>query len=172
MIFDWFTVAAQVVNFLALVWLLKHFLYKPILNAIDSREKNIAETLADANQQKEIAKTEYETFAHKNAELEAARQELMTKAENSAEQERQHLRQQTLTEMASLREQIQQSVERDIAELQHTIGEQAQQQIFAITRKLLIELANAPLEDQLSKHFIQQLTQLKPDAKKPWAMPC
>jgi F0F1-type ATP synthase membrane subunit b/b' len=28
MLIDWFTVAAQIVNFLILVWLLKHFLYK------------------------------------------------------------------------------------------------------------------------------------------------
>ena len=34
MLIDWFTVAAQVVNFLILVWLLKRFLYQPILNAI------------------------------------------------------------------------------------------------------------------------------------------
>jgi large-conductance mechanosensitive channel len=36
---DWFTVVAQVINFLILVWLLKHFLYQPILDAIDAREK-------------------------------------------------------------------------------------------------------------------------------------
>ena len=42
MLIDWFTVGAQVLNFLILVWLLKHFLYKPILNAIDAREKRIA----------------------------------------------------------------------------------------------------------------------------------
>jgi F-type H+-transporting ATPase subunit b len=42
MLIDWFTVAAQIVNFLILVWLLKHFLYKPILDAIDAREKRIA----------------------------------------------------------------------------------------------------------------------------------
>ena len=39
---DWFTVIAQVVNFLILMWLLKRFLYKPILNAIDAREQRIA----------------------------------------------------------------------------------------------------------------------------------
>ena len=39
MLVDWFTVVAQVVNFLILVWLLKRFLYKPILRAIDEREK-------------------------------------------------------------------------------------------------------------------------------------
>ena len=33
-----FTVFAQAINFLILVWLLKRFLYKPILHAIDERE--------------------------------------------------------------------------------------------------------------------------------------
>ena len=33
---DWITVAAQIVNFLVLVWLLKRFLYRPILNGIDA----------------------------------------------------------------------------------------------------------------------------------------
>ena len=48
MLIDWFTIGAQALNFLILVWLLKHFLYQPILNAIDEREKRIAKELADA----------------------------------------------------------------------------------------------------------------------------
>ncbi len=48
MLIDWFTVIAQILNFLILVWLLKHFLYKPILNAIDAREKKVADELANA----------------------------------------------------------------------------------------------------------------------------
>ena len=43
---NWFTVVAQVINFLILVWLLKRFLYKPILHAIDEREKGIAPSTA------------------------------------------------------------------------------------------------------------------------------
>ena len=42
MLINWFTVVAQAINFLILVWLLKRFLYKPILHAIDEREKGIA----------------------------------------------------------------------------------------------------------------------------------
>ena len=38
---DWVTVAAQAVNFLVLVWLLKRFLYRPILDGIDARERDI-----------------------------------------------------------------------------------------------------------------------------------
>ncbi|MEI8606176.1 F0F1 ATP synthase subunit B family protein [Pseudoalteromonas sp. B160] len=45
MLIDWFTVAAQAVNFLILVWLLKRYLYQPILHAIDDREQRIADEL-------------------------------------------------------------------------------------------------------------------------------
>jgi F0F1-type ATP synthase membrane subunit b/b' len=34
------------------VWLLKRFLYKPILHAIDEREERIAKELADADTKK------------------------------------------------------------------------------------------------------------------------
>ena len=47
MLIDWFTVGAQAVNFLILVWLLKRFLYEPVLAAIDAREKKIAAELAE-----------------------------------------------------------------------------------------------------------------------------
>ena len=40
---DWITVAAQIVNFLILVWLLQHFLYGPITRAMQRREQRIAE---------------------------------------------------------------------------------------------------------------------------------
>ena len=52
MLINWFTVFAQAVNFLILVWLLKRFLYKPILPAIDDRDKGIATQLANAEAKK------------------------------------------------------------------------------------------------------------------------
>jgi len=52
MLIDWFTVGAQALNFLILVWLMKHFLYKPILHAIDEREKRVAAELADADKKR------------------------------------------------------------------------------------------------------------------------
>ena len=58
MLIDWFTVGAQVLNFLILVWLLKRFLYKPILDAIDAREERIAAELADADAKKAEAQKE------------------------------------------------------------------------------------------------------------------
>ena len=52
MLADWFTIVAQALNFLILVWLMKRYLYKPILHAIDEREKRVAAELADAGKKK------------------------------------------------------------------------------------------------------------------------
>jgi len=52
MLIDWFTVGAQVINFAILVWLLKRFLYKPILAAVDAREARIAAERAAADARK------------------------------------------------------------------------------------------------------------------------
>ena len=42
MLIDWFTVGAQLLNFLILVCLMKRFLYQPVLDAIAAREQKIA----------------------------------------------------------------------------------------------------------------------------------
>ena len=91
MLIDWFTVGAQVVNFLILVWLLKRFLYRPILNAIDVREKRIAAELADAAAKQTGAQKERDEFQHKNEEFDRQRAALLRQATDEAKAERQRL---------------------------------------------------------------------------------
>ena len=85
MLIDWFTVGAQALNFLILVWLMKRFLYKPILHAIDEREKRIAAELADADAKKAEAQKERDEFQHKNAEFDQQRAALLSKATDEAQ---------------------------------------------------------------------------------------
>ena len=42
---NWWTLVAQVVNFLVLVLLLRHFLYGRVVRALDQRDQKIAPTL-------------------------------------------------------------------------------------------------------------------------------
>ena len=79
MLIDWFTVVAQAINFLILVWLLKRFLYKPILHAIDEREKGIAAQLAEAEAKKAEAQKERDEFQHKNETFDQERAALLKK---------------------------------------------------------------------------------------------
>lgn len=42
--------AAQVVNFLVLLWILKRLLYKPLLKVLEERKERIAQSLKDAEE--------------------------------------------------------------------------------------------------------------------------
>ena len=88
MLIDWFTVVAQVINFLVLVWLLKRFLYRPILHAIDAREKRIAAEVADADAKKVEAEKQCEEFRNKNAEFEKQQAARMNQVAEEVKAER------------------------------------------------------------------------------------
>ncbi len=91
MLIDWFTVGAQALNFIVLVWLLKRFLYKPILQAVDAREKRIAKELADARAKMAEAEKLRDEFEHKNIEFGSQRATLLGKATDEATSERRRL---------------------------------------------------------------------------------
>src|SRR5450432_4766439 len=91
MLIDWFTVGAQAINFIILVWLLKRFLYKPSLDAVDAREKRVAAELADADAKRAEAKKERDEFQRKNEEFDRQRAELLSKASAEAKAERERL---------------------------------------------------------------------------------
>src|ERR1700733_3394614 len=103
MLIDWFTVGAQALNFLVLVWLLKHFLYKPIRDAIDAREKGIAAKLADADAKTKEAQKQHDDFEGKNKAFDEQRAALMSKAGDEAKTEHDRLIGEAHTEAESLR---------------------------------------------------------------------
>ncbi|MGB5444499.1 MAG: F0F1 ATP synthase subunit B, partial [Psychromonas sp.] len=84
---DWFTVLAQIINFLVLVWLLKRFLYQPILDALDARERRIAKTLSDAADTEKQAQQERDLFLHKNQQIEKQSEKLLQTATKAANTE-------------------------------------------------------------------------------------
>lgn len=45
---DWMTLVLEIINFLVLVWILKRFLYKPVMEAIAARQMRVEGKLAEA----------------------------------------------------------------------------------------------------------------------------
>jgi F-type H+-transporting ATPase subunit b len=163
---DWFTVIAQVINFLILVWLLKHFLYKPILNAIDAREKRIADELANANAKKTEAEKEKEEFKRKNEEFDQQRAALLNKAKDEAKAERQQLFEEVRKEASELKAKQQEALKNDEQHLSQEIGRRTQQEVFNIARKVLQDLAGTSLEERTIDVFAQRLRNLNGDTKQ------
>jgi F-type H+-transporting ATPase subunit b len=165
MLLDWFTIAAQALNFLILVWLLKRFLYKPILNAIDAREKLIAKELADADAKKAEAQKEHEEFQKKNEEFDRQRAALLTKATDEAKAERQRLLDEARKAADALSAKRQESLIQDAQSLNQAISRLTQKEVFAITRKALTDLATTSLEERMGEVFDRRLRELDEKAK-------
>ncbi|HSN08262.1 MAG TPA: F0F1 ATP synthase subunit delta [Hanamia sp.] len=163
---DWFTVIAQVLNFLILVWLLKRFLYKPILNAIEAREKKVAGQLSDAELKMAEANKELTQYQQKNEEFDQKKKEMMGQAITESKDERQKLFEQVRQEANALQIQFQKSVKEKEENLEKEIAQKTQQEVFDISRKALGDLANTGLEEQVVKRFVLKLNELDDTVKQ------
>jgi F-type H+-transporting ATPase subunit b len=163
---DWFTVIAQVVNFIILVWLLKRFLYKPVLNAIDNREKKIKSQLEDAEAKKAEAKNEQEEFKQKNDEFDEQKKELMEKAIAASKTTGENLLEEVRNKASALEEKLEKASNESRENAQREMAQKMRQEVFAISRKALADLASVSLEEQSVTIFISKLNELDEAEKK------
>jgi len=166
MLIDWFTVGAQALNFLILVWLMKRFLYKPILHAIDEREKRIAKELADADAKKAEAQKERDDFQQKNADFDKQRADLLSKATDEVKAERQRLLDEARKAADALSVKRQKSLSKDAENLNQAISRRAQHEVFAIARKTLTDLASTSLEERMGEVFTRRLREMNGQARE------
>jgi len=166
MLINWFTVIAQAINFLILVWLLKRFLYKPILHAIDEREKGIATQLAQAEAKKAEAQRDRDDFQHKNEAFDQERAALLKKATDEAKAERQRLLDEARKDADLLRAKRQDALRNEQRNLSQEIIRWTQKEVFAITRKTLADLASTSLEERIGDVFVHRVRALTGAAKE------
>jgi F-type H+-transporting ATPase subunit b len=157
MLIDWFTVCAQALNFLILVWLMRRLLYKPILQAIDAREKKIAKELADADAQKAEAHKERDEFQHKNEEFDEERAALLTKATDEAKARGQQLVDDAQKESDASRAKAREALFSEQRNLGDEITRRTREEVFAIARKTLADLSSTSLEERMVDVFVHKL---------------
>jgi F-type H+-transporting ATPase subunit b len=162
---DWFTVIAQAINFLILVWLLKRYLYKPILNAIDQREQKIKSQLEEAAANKAEAQKAQDQYKQKNEEFDEQKSIMMNQAIAEVDDEREKLLEQARKDADTKRSALEKSLKDLQKETIQEIGKRIQSEVLSIARKTLDDLASASLEDQIANTFIKRIGELK-DAEK------
>jgi F-type H+-transporting ATPase subunit b len=160
LLIDWFTVLAQIVNFLILVFLLHRFLYNPILNAMAQREQRIADDLETAERKRREAREEIDSYRQKKAELDEKRQELLRQAEEDAEEKRRDLLQKARVETDEIRTRWQQAIEQEkesfLADLRRRVGEET----YRVIRSALADMADVALEERIVTVFLERLGDL------------
>jgi len=154
---DWFTVVAQIINFLILVALLKHFLYGRIINAMDEREQKIASRLQEADRERAEAEQEAESYRQKGRELEERRDDLIKEAKEEAAHRRKELTDKARHEVDQLRERWRTAVAQEKDAFLRDLRQRVSDHVYTVVRRVLSDLANAELERRVVDSFIERL---------------
>lgn len=162
---DWLTVAAQIVNFLVLVWLLQRFLYKPITRAMRRREDRINDRLAEAKDARDQAEQEAQKLRAQQDDLAARKDEILGAAHDSAAELRARLEAAIRDDMQDKRAAWQEhlSQERDafVALVQRAAGAR----LLEITERVLSDYADTDTAERVAATFTNHLKALDADTR-------
>jgi F-type H+-transporting ATPase subunit b len=162
---DWFTVGAQALNFVILAGLMRRYLYRPILNAVDAREKRIAAELADADAKRADAQKARDELQHQHDELDRQRAALLSKASEEAQIEGRRLLEEARRAADALSAKREELLRSEATNVSQALTGRVRQEVFAIARKTLTDLATTSLEERMGDVFTRRLRALSGEAK-------
>ncbi len=157
---DWLTVAAQIVNFLVLVWLLRRFLYGPITAAMERREQRIAAKLAEAERSRAEAEAAAESYREAERDLEQRTGRLLVDAKKAAEAERHDLERTARNEVQALRQAWERQLDDEKTVFLGDVRRHLLDHAFALARHTIDDLADRRLEEQMTRAFVDRLERL------------
>ena len=157
---DWFTFVAQIVNFLILVALLHHFLYKRVLRAMDERQARIQEKLDNARQKEKEAEQEAERLRRQKKNFEKEKENMFAEATEEVK----HWKDKQLEQAKSETEQRKRHWQESVANEKSAFFKELRRRIVAMTcnlsRRALTEMADTNLEQQMTEVFFRKLDNL------------
>ena len=158
MLINWFTVLAQIVNFLILIYLLRRFLFKPILRAMAEREKNMVETLNRAEQAEQKAQQKARELEEAKEAFARDRETLMAEAREQVAKWREDTLKGAREEIETLRGTWIASVNRDRQAFLDGLKQRMVEQVVHIGGKVILDLADQTLNRQVLRVFLEKVS--------------
>jgi F-type H+-transporting ATPase subunit b len=158
---NWVTVAAQIVNFLVLVWLLNKFLYGPITRAMTARQTRIRERLADAARTRREAEEERRKLIAERNELLNTKEKLLTAVRAEADQLQRDLERQARDDVEAQRQAWLSQIQTDKEDFLNDVRQRAATEYFALAETAFSELAGETLEKRMVSVFVMRLKSME-----------
>jgi len=159
---NWSTFLLEIINFLILVWILKHFFYKPVLNVIARRRRSIEKSLNDANTLHEDAEALRVQYENRLAEWEKERQAARTSLVKEIETERAQQLEALRATLGKERKKARVIEQRRLETNRLRTEEMALAQGAQFATRLLSVAAGPELEQRLLDLLLKELTALPP----------
>lgn len=157
---DWTTFALEIVNFLALVWILKRFLYQPVLDTLAQRRARVEATLAEAREAEGRARGLQQQYEGRLADWEVEKAKAREAFEAALAQERTRGFQALADELAAERARGAAIDAHDRERREREQETRALAQAGRFIAALLGRVGAPPLEAQLVRLFLEDWTRV------------
>lgn len=163
---NWPTFGLEIVNFLVLVWILKRFLYKPVLAAIARRKAAIDKTLAAAAAKESDARGLEEQYRNRLAEWEGEKERLRAALAQDIGAQRGQMMAGLESALKQEREKAHVLEQRRFDDLRQKAEEEGLAKGVKFTARLLARAAGPELEAKFVDLTLADLTQLSDEQIK------
>ncbi len=166
MLINWFTVIAQIVNFLILIVLLKVLLYDRIVRAMDAREEKIRERLKEATQREAEAEEQAETLRRKNRAFDEEQAEMLSRAKAEVEAKRKEMLHEVRQSVTDVQTNWSEAIYRERASFVRDLHLMAGRETYAIARQALRDLADTDLDERTAQILITQVGKMQKEQRE------
>jgi F-type H+-transporting ATPase subunit b len=146
-----------ILTFLVLVGLLAKFAWRPLLEALDRREKMIAGAVDDARKAREELERVQQDASRLLADARVEAGAILTRARGDADRFREEMRQKAIEDAATLTRNAERQIEHETARAIQQIREEAVELSVAIAAKLLKRDVTVRDADALVRDAITQI---------------
>lgn len=161
--FSWTTFALEIINFLALIWILERLLFRPVMRAINERRAAVEGTLAGARavqaEAEQLKRTYEDRMRDWGEERERARQSLAAELQAEGARRSQELEASLEAERVR-REAVERARE---TEARREAEAAARREGLAFASRLLARLAGPELEARVLAVALEDLSALPPE---------
>lgn len=159
MLIDWRIVVVQIINFLILVWLLKRFLYRPVLKAVDTRRDEITNQLQEIALKTQMAEQLREEYERKNAQFDADKQTKTAMLHSELERRKEELLETLAQDVEREKKRWYQQLEDEKKEVCQELYTLIQGQLWQVVCKAVKDVSGKEFEEACIDRFISEYRQ-------------
>lgn len=158
---SWFEIIAQIINFFIMLFILQKLLYKPVINAMETRQERISKSQIEADREMAKARELINEYNARIADIDEEKRDLLEKARISAEERRDELLSNYKKEAEAKRniylKEIEDEKDGFLERLSKELGENA----VKIASHILSTISSKELDEEVFNSFIKEISNLE-----------
>lgn len=151
----------NLLNFLIIFLLLRHFLFQPVTKQLEQRRTKIQNTLAEADETKENAYQLKEQYEEKMAKIKDERNDIIQKATRDGEARKSEILREARAEAEKLKDRAEREMQREKQKIINELKDQTSSIAMLAASKVL----EKELDEQSHQDYIQQFIEEVGDVK-------